>query len=142
MLLHEIEREARVNHLVHQLFSLKRCFGPQASIGIVVSGCETDYCSTVHELFEKSHIPYGFDWLDTFFVLLPRISHTTDSATILTPNKYYDDGPLCPWDVARREQNAAKDRAKAKRQSCVKSKTFVIQISFITKGSKINDDQA
>ena len=119
MLLSEIEKETQSNHLVHQLFSVKRCFGGHSSIGVVVGpGIETDRCSTIAELVRCGHVPTGFEWLDPFLLSVPSVSKIPCSLGVdITPQRYNDGGPPCPWDVARVEQEEAKARILHRRLS-------------------------
>jgi len=116
MLLSEVERETRSNHLVHQLFSVKRCFGGHSSIGVVVGpGCETDRCSTIAELVRLGHVPTGFEWLDPFLAGVPKVTEVPCAVGVNIISQKYDSGPPCPWDVARAEQEKAKARVLHRR---------------------------
>jgi len=116
MLLSEIEDVTRQNHLVHQLFSVKRCFGGHSSIGVVVgSGVETDRCSTIAELVLCGHVPSGFEWLDPFLSAVPKVSENPCNIDMIVTPPRYNDGPPCPWDVALAEQQAARARVALKK---------------------------
>lgn len=116
MLLSKLEEATKSNHLVHQLFSVKRCFGGHSSIGVVVGpGVETDRCSTIAELVQAGHVLSGLEWLDPFLVSVPRVSKIPCSVDVdISPPKY-SDRPPCPWEVARAEQEAAKARTLHRR---------------------------
>ena len=119
MLLIDVEQATKSNRLVHQLFSVKRCFGAHSSVGVVVGpGIETDRCSTIAELVRCGHITSGFEWLDPFLSYIPRVTEVPCVIGVeIVPPKYSDGGPPCPWDVARKEQEAAKARVLHRRLS-------------------------
>lgn len=114
----ELKKIASSNHLVKQLLCLKRCFGSIASLGIVTSPSKVDKCKTVAELVSRGHVPGGFEWIDPFLLSLPTVYEIPSDDFMVIPNRYSDGGPPCPWEEARREQEAAKIRAKQHRR-CV-----------------------
>jgi len=99
---------------------MKRCFGGHSKIGIVTSGCATNYYGTMEELVRDGHIPSGLEWMDQFLPAIPPVSKVPSDDIILYPSKYQDGGPACPWETARQEQEEARARAKASRlkRSC------------------------
>lgn len=107
-------RAASGNRLVGQLLSLKRCFGNHAKIGIVVSPGKIDFCGTVAELIFLGHVPSGSEWIDRFILSIPTVREVPSDDFVVIPMKY-PDGPPCPWDVAKREQELSRARAKSKR---------------------------
>ncbi len=112
MLFSEAVEAVKGNHLARQLLYMKRCFGSHSSIGIVVGpGCKTDNCSTISQLVEKGHVKAGLEWLDPFLAVIPPVNKFPDDDFLLIPKRYDDDGPDCPWDIARQEQENARNRA-------------------------------
>ena len=104
------------HHLITQLLSLKRCFGPTAMIGIVESASVTNRYGTVSQLVDAGHVTSGLEWMDK---ILPSILTVYDSPGddfVMYQSKYDDGGPECPWIVAKREQETARVKVKRKRQ--------------------------
>lgn len=118
-----LEEATKKNRLVYQLFCLKRCFGPSAALGIVVGhGIKTDRCKTVSQLVEYGHVAPGMEWIDEFLSNVPRVSVLPDATATSITNKRADGGPPCPWDVARIEMEAAKQRVVRKRANRLRMK--------------------
>ena len=72
----QIEETAKANHYVNNLVSMKRIFGPRASIGCVTGeGCSTTQCSTVADLVRIGWVEQGSPLLelDNFLPTLPTI---------------------------------------------------------------------
>lgn len=111
-----LEKATKQNGLVHQLFCLKRCFGSTASIGIVVSSGKVDRCRTVSELILLGHVESEMGWIDKFLPNVPKISVLPRVSEISITTKRMDGGPPCPWDVARLEMEAAKQRIAIKKE--------------------------
>jgi len=122
------------HHLVRQLLYLKRCFGHKAGIGIVVFPDKTDHCRTVTELVEHGHVPSGLEWIDEFIPSIPTVYAAPTDDVLLFPSTA-DDGPECPWVTARREQEAAKVRARVKRRP---TRTIAMKI-HVSGRDEVND---
>jgi len=122
MLFSELDEASRQDHMVHQLVSLKRCFGSGGTLGIVRPGGGTDRFSTVSQLVAAGHARVGLEWLDEFLPAIPPVSDMPDDDFIVDPHGFVRlasdgsvAGPPCPWQVAREEQTAAASRAAARR---------------------------
>lgn len=116
MLLSEMVDAASDSWLVRQLIHLKRCFGSRAKIGVIAASGEVDLCGTVAELVSRCHVPTGLEWMDPFLAAVPSISELPANDFAVVPSRYSDGGSPCPWDVARRKQEAARARANEARQ--------------------------
>lgn len=114
MLFSEIKAAAAGARLVGQLLSLKRCFGGRVEVGVVVSPGKVDRCGTVAELVVCGHAPGGLEWIDRFLPAIPTVYKLPADDFMVVPPRY-PDGPPCPWDVARREQEAARVRVAERR---------------------------
>jgi len=110
------ELEAQLPYLARELFNLKRCFGSQATIGIVLGpGCKTGYYRTLRELEDAGHIPPGYGHLDRYLAAVPSVYECTTEELEIVPSRYIDE-PECPWVIARRKQELARARVARKRE--------------------------
>ncbi len=125
ILFSEILKAANNSWLTRQLIYLKRCFGSRAKIGIVTTPGNVDYCGTVTELVTKGHAPSGSEWIDPFLTAIPSISEVPTKGNFMIIQSlycYHNNGPPSPWDIAMREQEAARVRAKEYRTHYLREK--------------------
>lgn len=120
LLFSELAKIAKTKPNVSSLLYTKRCFGPNADLGIVTVGCQTDFCKTVADLVAKGHTTSGLEWVDEFLLHIPTVSEIPEKDFIVFRSRY-SDGQISPWEVARREQEIAKARAILQRNEIISS---------------------
>jgi len=115
--LSSIEEAARQQRIVHQLFCLKRCFGPNTAIGILSPTGKVGSCKTIEELVVMGHAEPGLEWLDKFFVNIPSIASCSQDIMI---SDLPSDSLL---EKSKQLQEVATVRASEKRQTARESHT-------------------
>ncbi len=128
MTLRELENICKRHFYLHQLFCLKRCHGPNASLNVVMEPGKTKRCRTIKDLVDaEMYVPSHMQMYEAEFASIPPICSTLmvdsgvriqgvldDDAEIAV--RTMDGQPESPWDVSRREQEAARTRLMVKRK--------------------------
>ena len=100
------ELEKQLPPIARGLYNLKRCFGSNATIGIVLGpGCRTGHYRTLAELEDEGHIPPGYRHLDPYLAAVPTVYTCTTEEVELIPSRN-PEGPECPWVEANRSRPA------------------------------------
>jgi len=110
MMLSEVSEHSKDHYILRNLFSIKRLFGPQASITLVTKDGEA-VCSTVADLIDHADVSPKLAYLDEYFKYIPTIYDVPINADCALPW----DPPVCPWVTAKVEQLEAKSRAFRRR---------------------------
>ena len=110
------ELEKQLPPIARGLYNLKRCFGSNATIGIVLGpGCRTGHYRTLVELEDAGHIPPGYRHLDPYLAAVPTVYTCTTEEVELIPSRN-PEGPECPWVEANRRAAEARARVARKRE--------------------------
>lgn len=117
MKLSEIANKSKQNHFVLELFSCKRMFGPQATIGIIEKGKGFCRYGTITALIESGHVSTDFSFLEPFFMNMPKVCEVPqDEEYDVFVRKFNDGGPQSPWDTAKDQMKIARVRAERRRR--------------------------
>lgn len=119
MTLRELENLCKPHFYLHQLFCLKRCHGPQSTLNVVMEPGKTKRCRTIRDLIDaEMYVPSHMQMYEAEFANIPPIAGPggvlDDDTQIVV--KTMDGQPESPWDVSRREQEAARARIMVKRR--------------------------
>lgn len=117
MLLSELEKASRISWYAYQLFCIKRCFGPNATINILDDNNKARKYKTFEDLISDNLAPPSLRSLDPYLMCVPSVRMLSGGEEFynLIPSKY-QDGPECPWVVAEKRTAEAKARAAEKRK--------------------------
>lgn len=112
MTLRELESICKPYFYLYQLFSMKRCFGSQATLNFVDQEVplKTHRCRTIPELVAQDvGVPSNMAMFDELLQLVNM--YIGDDHELRTASEVFES----PWTIAEREQEAARIRRDAKR---------------------------
>lgn len=81
---------------------------------MLVIGSRVREYRTVAELVADGHVPKGFEWMDPYLKGILSVNQCLEDFEVTLGG-----GPQDPWEIAKREQEAARVRALARRDAVI-----------------------
>lgn len=123
MTIRELENICKRHFYLHQLFCQKRCFGPQATLNVVMEPGKTKRCRTIKDLVDaEMYVPSHMQIYEAEFASIPPIAGpggVLEDDAELVIRQPGDGGPESPFVISRREADAARARCLVKRKIAI-----------------------